>query len=515
MAKRPGGVMVQGTEATRSQLIPVITKWEEIGKKAQLGPILFCIAAFFGLELFGSTKPISIPFYNAQGKQVSTLGWIYTSWFLILLAFLLTTVSFYFIYRIVGKNKSWWIMLASFAFTGYFLWLMKTEHDFGWLYDFFHVHLAGEQEGAQLTLPQYIVGTGFFEEFVKAIPVLILAVFSSRMSPSLRAKIGVEEPLDGILIGCAAAGGFAMFETLLQYLSDDLIIHWIYIGKQVISTFSFKDPQLALYIRTHPKIDPEILLAVGKSVSDTTVAVPGLITRSIDQAFGHMAYSGYFGYFIGLSVLKPEQRWKILGIGLVSASIPHALWDWILDFNKTPLTAAVAVFSYAVLAAAILKAREISPNRSILQPSVIFGTGMVQPSANVPVAVRVSPVVNVPIPAPAPISAPSKAPAMAGGSEVNGANRLRVGSRYLVIVAGLRLLEHQVPGLTAQTRGGPVAEVTRNPNDPAVLGLTNLSTTAWETVTSSGTRRQIATGQTIKLAAGTKIDFGSTDGEVA
>jgi hypothetical protein len=109
------------------------------------------------------------------------------------------------------------------------------------------------------------------------------------------------------------------------------------------------------------------------------------------------------------------------------------------------------------------------------------------------------------------------APVMAGGVEVNGGggNRLRVGTRYLVIAAGLRLLEHQVPGLVAQTRGGPVAEVTRNPSDPTVLGLTNLSTSIWETVTGSGARRQIGTGQTIKLGPGTKIDFGSTDGEVA
>ena len=513
MAKRPGGVMVQGTEATRSQLIPVITKWEEIGKKAQLGPILFCIAAFFALEFFGSTSPLVIPVYDAAGKQTTV---VFTSWFLILLSFLLTTFSFYFIYRIVGKNKSWWIMLAAFAFTGYFLWLFKTQHEFRWLYNFFHIQLAGEQEGADLTLPQYLIGTGFFEEIVKAIPVLVLAFLTTRMSPSLRAKIGVEEPLDGILIGCAAAGGFAMFETLLQYLSNDLMSEWIATGRFALQHYAPLDPQLFAKFRTHTPYTTGDMLRVGQSVVDTTVAVPGLITRSIDQAFGHMAYSGYFGYFIGLSVLKPQQRWKILGIGLVSASIPHALWDWILDFNKTPLTAAVAVFSYAVLAAAILKAREISPNRDILQPSIILGTGMVQPSANIPVAVRVSPVVNVAVPPPAPVIAPSRAPAMGGGSELNGSgNRLRVGSRYLVIVAGLRLLEHQVPGLVAQTRGGPVAEVTRNPNDPAVLGLTNLSTTAWETMTASGTRRQIATGQTIKLANGTKIDFGSTDGEVA
>jgi hypothetical protein len=90
---------------------------------------------------------------------------------------------------------------------------------------------------------------------------------------------------------------------------------------------------------------------------------------------------------------------------------------------------------------------------------------------------------------------------------------LRVGAKFLVIVPGLRLLEHQVPGLLAQSPGGPVAEVTRNPNDRSVLGLTNLSSSAWDVV-SNGSRRQIGPGQTIKLSPRAKIDFGSTDGEV-
>jgi RsiW-degrading membrane proteinase PrsW (M82 family) len=511
MAKRPGGVMLQGTEATRSQLIPFVTKWEEIGKKAQLGPILFCIAAYFAINFFSDTTcDIILP----TGKD--PLKWVYSSRFLVLLSFLLTAVTFYFIYRVVGKNKSWWILLGAFAFSAYFIWLDSTEGTFSWLWIFFHVKLAGEGKG-EPSLFQWIVGTGFFEEFVKSIPVLILAVLSARMSPSLRKKIGVEEPLDGILIGCASAGGFAIAESLLQYIPNDLVAHWIQTGVWVNHNVWVSMDDLGQFLQDHKLNEvTEFLRGFNVTHMSSTLAVPLVITRNIDQAFGHMAYSGYFGYFIGLSILKPEQRWKILGIGLVSAAIPHALWDWVQDFEKPVLSAAVAVFSYAVLAAAILKAREISPNRAGLQPSVIFGPGQLQPSTNIPVAVRVSPVVNVGGPTPAPMSGPSMAPIAAAGSEVNGSGaRLRIGSRYLVIVAGLRLLEHQVPGLTAQTRGGPVAEVTRNPNDPSVLGLTNLSTSAWETVSASGARRLIATGQTIKLGPGTKIDFGSTDGEVA
>ncbi len=211
-----------------------------------------------------------------------------------------------------------------------------------------------------------------------------------------------------------------------------------------------------------------------------------------------MAYAGYFGYFIGLSVIKPEQRWKILMIGLVSASLPHALWDTVVSMNTVPLEAAIALLSYAVLGAAVLKAREISPNRSLLQPSVIFGSPTPAPAYAAPV-VSSPPMAKVGLAAPGP-----------GGSK---GNRLRVGGKFLVIVPGLRLLEHQVPGLMAQSPGGAVAEVTRNPSDPSVLGLTNLSSSAWEAV-SNGSRRQIAPGQTIKLAPGAKIDFGSTDGEV-
>ena len=72
MAKRPGGVMVQGTEPTRSQLIPVITKWNELGKTAQLGPVLFCIAVFFSMVTFGSTNTIEYAITSADGKS----GWI-------------------------------------------------------------------------------------------------------------------------------------------------------------------------------------------------------------------------------------------------------------------------------------------------------------------------------------------------------------------------------------------------------------------------------------------------------
>jgi hypothetical protein len=61
---------------------------------------------------------------------------------------------------------------------------------------------------------------------------------------------------------------------------------------------------------------------------------------------------------------------------------------------------------------------------------------------------------------------------------------------------------------------GLVAEVSRNPNDPAALGLKNLTNHTWTVVVPDGTQRSIAPGKSIKLAVGTTINFGGVEGEV-
>lgn len=511
MAKRPGGVMVQGSEPTRSQLIPVITKWEDIGKKAQLWPAIFCIAVFFALSIFKPDSVITIQTYD-QGQLLIPQDWIYTSIYLIVLGVFLTTVSLWFIYKQVGKNKSWWLLFAAMGFSAYFLWLFRTQGQFVWLYEFFHNTLAGGEPDPKQPIPElfmrHLLGTGFFEEFVKAIPVLVLAWWTPKMDLNMRAKIGVEEPLDGILIGAASGGGFAIVETLGQYVSNYLSDIFLRVG---LAQYKIVGDDAIKAVVPHLNLAQLVkVIQDGANMVGTSPATGALITRSLDLSFGHMAYSGYFGYFIGLSIIKPDHRWKILSIGLVSAAIPHALWDTFAFKDMTLVMGLTAILAYAILAAAILKAREISPNRSLLQPSVIFGMepAVAVAAANVPVAVRMAPV-QVAVP-PMQEAVPAQ-----NGLTAGSGNRLRVGTKYLIIAPGLRLLEHQVPGLVAETRGGPVAEVTRNPANPTVLGLTNLSTTSWETMTGSGARREIAPGQTIKLAPGTRIDFGSTDGEVA
>ncbi len=277
------------------------------------------------------------------------------------------------------------------------------------MYEFFHLHLAGGEPDnnapfIQLFI-QHFLGTGFFEEIVKALPIFALVIAGSYMTPEMKSKIGVEEPLDGILIGAASGGGFAVMETLLQYVPQDLVNRWTTIALAFRGITGRQATEAALAAMNFDQL--RALIQLGSNVLGTAPGIKSLIIRSIDESFGHMAYAGYFGYFIGLSVIKPEQRWKILMIGLVSASIPHALWDTVLSMDTVPLEAAIALLSYAVLAAAVLKAREISPNRSILQPSVIFGGSRSLAPA----------VVSAPAPAYAPAVAAAPGGLPSGASE--------------------------------------------------------------------------------------------------
>jgi RsiW-degrading membrane proteinase PrsW (M82 family) len=88
-----------------------------------------------------------------------------------------------------------------------------------------------------------------------------------------------------------------------------------------------------------------------------------LIPRLLGAISGHMAYSGYFGYFIGLAALRPDYRWRVLSVGYLTAALLHALWNTMGAVSPL-LLALSGMLSYGCLAAAILKARSLSPTRA-------------------------------------------------------------------------------------------------------------------------------------------------------
>ncbi len=251
--------------------------------------------------------------------------------FNVLLAAYLSIAAYYFIYRLCGKHKPWWILLSSALVT---LLILSSPLLSGFLIVFREI-LPGKipESTENITFLSFFIrmffGAGLMEESIKALPIFASLLLGNYLRSPWREKIGVWEPLDGILLGTASAVGFTLLETLGQYV---------------------------------PNTIQNVTLQTGTEVGQL-VGLQLLIPRILGSVSGHMAYSGYLGYFIGLSVLKPRKRWQILAVGYLSSSLLHALWNASGKVSVL-LLALVGVLSYVFLAAAILKARALSPNRS-------------------------------------------------------------------------------------------------------------------------------------------------------
>jgi RsiW-degrading membrane proteinase PrsW (M82 family) len=295
-------------DVSLTQLFPILSTGRELTDKAYLVPAIVTIT--FVVLLF-----------LAIGNPAV---------FNLLLATYLAIAALYFIYQLCGKQKPWWLLLSAATLTALIL-ISPILNLFTLV---FHHILPGDLSNTTaatnfgVLLVKMFFGAGLMEELLKAVPVFIALGLGLRLRSPFRSRIGVWEPLDGILLGAASAVGFSLMETL---------------GVYVPATYksSLLDGQEAAQLAGLQLLIPRVL---------------GLIA-------GHMAYSGYFGYFIGLSVLRSRQRWLILGVGLCTAASLHTLWN-AAGMLSPVFLALIGVLSYAFLGAAILKARALSPTRS-------------------------------------------------------------------------------------------------------------------------------------------------------
>ena len=299
---------VKQEDVSLTQLFPILSTGRELTQKAYLVPAVVTIT--FVVLLF-----------LAIGNPAV---------FNLLLAAYLAIAALYFIYQLCGKQKPWWLLMAVATITA--LILISPALD---LFTFvFHHLLPGDLSSTNaatnfwVLLVKMFFGAGLMEELLKAVPVFIALGLGVRLRSPFRSRVGVWEPLDGILLGAASAVGFSLMETLGVYVPA-----------------TYKSSLLA---------GQEAAQLAGLQL---------LIPRVLGLVAGHMAYSGYFGYFIGLSVLRFRQRWLILGVGLCTAAGLHTLWN-AAGMLSPVFLAFVGVLSYAFLGAAILKARALSPTRS-------------------------------------------------------------------------------------------------------------------------------------------------------
>jgi len=218
------------------------------------------------------------------------------------------------------------------------------------------------------------------------------------------------------------------------------------------------------------------------------------IPRLLVNVFGHIAYAGAFGYFIGLAALHRHNARKALIailVGFLIANILHDLWDAIRFYPRilailSPVHEVfIAVVSFLVLGSAILKGREVSPEREFLWP---FGS----------VAAYQAPEVD-PLP-PMPV--------------ITGDFWLQIGSVRTRLAPDTTVSVREIGCLEPRSSDGVVAEILHHPSEPDLLVLRNLSKNVWEAVLPDGAVRPIEPAGTVRVIAGTRLDFGELAGAI-
>ncbi len=486
--KRPGGDYRQGADGapTQSELFPLASKAGELVKRAYFLPGVFVAACAIAMFYYLRRPMDGIATTYQVGRTVIPL---IVPWYAVWLAALITGAAMYFALRVVGKSKPWWVLLAAGAFTALLLQtpVFSAIHavtcnplvpaadprSAGWLARFINMFFCA----------------GLPEEFFKGLAVAAAVFLGLRLAPPLGERLGANEPVEAMLIGAASGLGFAFVETVFLYVPRIMVSESMDVLARELPNILRKFPDAA-----HRKFEVQRLIAALSADKGSILLVP----RLVSDIFGHMAYSMYVGYFVGLAAMRRREAVKLVLIGLASAAAVHALWN--SAGGSIAIQAGAAVLALLMMGAAAMKARELSPNRAALEPSQILdrvaGLAPRRPAAE---------------PAPGAGAAPLSE---TWGDATAGTLVIRVGAERVPAVEGARLLARQVPGLSASGGDGVVAEVRTRPEDPSTLGLRNLSDRAWRVTTDRGEFRDLAPGRTIRIARGTRIDFGAATGDV-
>ncbi len=277
----------------------------------------------------------------ATGKDQTAQAWqMYVA-----LAVYIAFMTNYYINQMCGRPKRMWALAIVGLLTAV---AMDTPLWDGW-YHFFYTVIPGTQweksGNVVLQFAGFFFATGLCEEGFKAFPLLALALAGAalarwsrrskgrfgRLSAFLDRQLGLREPRDGIVFGVASGAGFFINETLGEYVP------------QIMSTAKH---------------------AGGQAFNGMVV----LLSRGLPDMVEHSAWAGLFGYFIGLSVLRPGRALLLLPLGWLSAAALHGAWDGFASLNNGYIVLSawltIGLLSYALLAGAIFKAREISPGEA-------------------------------------------------------------------------------------------------------------------------------------------------------
>lgn len=309
--------------------------------------------------------------------------------------------------------------------------------------------------------------------------------------------------LGGVVAGLVAGGaGQALFGVVAQWESlaqAGRVAGWLILG-------GLLGRGMGLFIPNLPGKRAAVAGIIGGFLGALAFATA---SHSVGDAGGRFVGAAILGFFIGLMVALVEaafrEAWlevrygpkeiRTVSLGLEPVSI-----------GSDPRACAI----YARNVPSVAVRYKLDQGRILCEDVPSAHLESVNPGdqrviGNLAVTVRTTQPASMQVPTPAPNKA---------GPAVGFGLRLASGQR-LVLQEGVRLSSQELSGLETGGRDGIVAEVVRNPQEPAVLGLKNLSQRVWTARLVGGEQRQIEPGRSLRLAVGTKVSFSpAVEGEI-
>ena len=91
---------------------------------------------------------------------------------------------------------------------------------------------------------------------------------------------------------------------------------------------------------------------------------------------------------------------------------------------------------------------------------------------------------------------------------------MKVAGHVLMLNHDAQLCEHHIDASGGFDFDKVVGQVVRNPSDPNVWGLRNMSGQRWSSALPDGRVVDVDPGRSVTLAPGVRVQFGKTEGEI-
>ena len=347
-AARPGGQVAQPQGSIHlSDVLPFLTKDKSISTKSPYfwGGIITVLCALC-LFWISDAQQQALQLATTGGNPLNPLGMEdriaefnlsvqYSYWFDNLVGIYLCLAMFIAVYVIIGRKKPWWVLAGAGAVTA----TVMVTPVFSVLHAIFTLP-TGEVDldhtpFSPLLVIRTIISVGLTEELAKALVVFLLVWVGMKAVSPFWKSAGVYDAADAIVIATASATAFTMIETLTIYTH---LAFCQYAGD---------------YCQSGSTAD---ITGIGFA---ETAALQLLIPRIIGDISGHIAYSGYFAYMIGLALQRRAHFWPLILGGWLGASVMHGFWDATSSLGNV-VQAIIGVGSFVVFITALRRARRVS-----------------------------------------------------------------------------------------------------------------------------------------------------------